>query len=158
MTLKKQLMIGAAAGSLCIISLVGIASASANTKPASLAQEIAGKFNLKPADVQAVIDTHKTEKQTYRGQAEADRVAAAVKAGTITQSQANALKAKLAELKTDRPTGGAKPTDAQRAAMKAKMDDFRQWLTNNKIPESLVRPYGNGGREMHENMMGPDQN
>ena len=160
--MKKQLMIGAAAGSLCIISLVGIASAATNAKPATLAQELASKFNLKSSDVQAVIDTHKTEEHTYREGLEADRIAAAVKAGTITQAQADALTSKLAELEAGRPRQGTKPTDAERAAMKTKMESFRQWVKDNNIPRELLGRGGHrefGDRGMHHvDMMGSDAN
>ena len=139
-------MIGAAAGSLCIISLVGIASAATNTQPASLASELAAKFHLKQTDVQSVIDSHKTEEHAFREQAVKDRIAQAIKDGKITQAQADALTAKLAELKpATKPADGAKPTDAQRAAMKAKRDAFRQWLTDNNIPQDLVGHGGHGG-------------
>jgi hypothetical protein len=158
LTLKKQLMIGVAAGSLCIISLAGIASAATTTKPASLAQEIAAKFNLKSADVQGVIDTHKTEARSYRSGLETDRIAQAVKDGKITQSQADSLTAKLAELKADRPTDGTKPTAAQKAEMKSKMDAFRQWLKDNNIPKNLVHGGGRGGFGRHMKMDQPSNN
>ena len=156
--MKKQLLIGVAASSLGIVSLVGIASAATNTKPAMLAQEIAAKFNLKQSDVQTVIDTHKSEERSYRDEKQADRIANAVKAGTITQTKADTLTAKLLELKANRPTEGSEPTAAQRTAMEAKMDEFRTWLEDNNIPASLVRPFGHGGRGMHEGAMGADHN
>lgn len=140
-------MIGVAAGAFSLVSIAGIASAASTTKPASLASAIAAKFNLKAADVQTVIDSNHSAMNTYRETEQADRIAAAVKAGTITQAQADALTAKLAELKASRPaklSDGNRPTEAEMTAMKAKMEAFRTWANDNKIPENLIHT-GHGG-------------
>jgi hypothetical protein len=151
--MKKQFMIGAAASALCVISLVGVTSATSGTKPASLASELAAKFNLKQADVQAVLDAHKGEKHMYREQKVKEHIAQAVKDGKITQAQADALIAKLAELHPVKPATG-KPTEAEHKAMKVKMTAFHQWLEDNDIPKDLIGHgirghHGPGGPGMH---------
>lgn len=146
--MKKQLAIGVAAGAFGLVSLVGLATAATETKPVSLASAIATKFNLKEADVQSVIDANHEARHAYRETERADRIAAAVKDGTITQSQADALTKKLAELEAfhpAKPTDGTRPTEAEMTAMKAKMEAFRTWATENKIPKELIGRGGHGG-------------
>jgi hypothetical protein len=156
---KRTLAIGAAGSAFCVMALVGVASAATGAKPASLASEIAQKFNLKPADVQSVIDSHKGEIKMFHETEQKDRIAQAVKDGKITQTLADQLIAKEAELHPASLTLGTKPTESERTAMKAKMSAFRQWVKDNKIPENLVRPFDHRGRGMHGGMMTPsDQN
>ena len=158
--MKKQLMIGAAVGALSLVSVAGIASAATATKPGSLASAIAAKFNLKTADVQSVIDTNHTSMEAYRDTKRADRIAAAVKAGTITQSQADVLTTKLAELEASRPAklaDGTKPTVAEMEAMKSKMEAFRTWAKDNNIPKNLIG-MSHGGHGMHWEMMDSEAN
>jgi hypothetical protein len=141
------------------MALVGVASAATGAKPASLASEIAQKFNLKPADVQSVIDSHKGEIKMFHQTEQKDRIAQAVKDGKITQTLADQLVAKEAELRPASLTPGTKPTEDERAAIKAKISAFNQWVKDNNIPENLVRPFGYGGRGMHRGMMtSSDQN
>jgi len=93
-----------------------------------------------------VFDADRTEHDAERTAAQKTKLDAAVKAGTITQAQEDALIAKQAEMKTYMDSLKDKTEDERRTAMKTKMDEFKQWLTDNKIPDSLSRGFGHGGR------------
>ena len=127
---------------------MGVASAASNGSSSnSLVDKIATKFNLKKDDVQKVFDEEHAARQTERQQKLKDRLDQAVKDGKITQDQEDKLIAKLKELEADRQAfrEQKEETQAERDAHKAKMDAFKQWLADNKIPEDLARPMGGRG-------------
>ena len=128
---------------------MGVASAASNgSNSNSLVDKIATKFNLKKADVQQVFDEEHAARQAEHEQKTKDRLDQAVKDGKITQDQEDKLITKLKELQADRQAfreEQKEETQAQRDAHKAKMDAFKQWLTDNKIPEDLARPMGGRG-------------
>ena len=142
------------------IGMSGIANASQGTtvtNPMSgLVDAIATKFNLNPSEVQQVFDDQHAKMQAEHQQVMSDRIRAAVTSGTITQSQADAITAKLQEVKGFFDTLRDKTPEERRAAMKTKMDDLKQWATTNNIPADLL-PFGRGGHmRMHDGMHGPD--
>lgn len=147
--MKKSLLIGlsATAVTIGVVGLAGIASAqTSNTSGGtSLIDKIATKFNLKKADVQAVFDQDRSDHEAERAAKEKTTLDAAVKAGTITQSQEDQLIAKQQEMKTYMDSLKDKTETDRRTAMKAKMDEFKQWLTDNKIPDSLMQSLHMGG-------------
>lgn len=57
----------------------------------------------------------------------------AVKDGKITQAQEDQIIAKQKELETFKDTLKDKTPEERRTAMKAKMDEFKKWLDDNKI-------------------------
>jgi hypothetical protein len=162
MSMKKNLMIAAAVATIGAGSIgVGLASAATNNSTSggsSLVDKLVAKFGLKKADVQAVFDAEHTTRQAERTQAVADKLAAAVKAGTITQTQSDAITAKLKAMQAERETGHAKfesMTDAERkTAVEAKKAEMKKWLSDNKIPEDFMRTLHMGGH--HGGMMGAD--
>ena len=157
-SLKRTLLVGGTILTIGAASVAGMGVASAattGTSGTSLVDKIATKFNLKKADVQQVFDQNRTEQQAAREQKMKDRLDQAVKDGKITQDQEDKLIAKLKELQADRTAikDMKEETQAERDARKAKMDAFKQWLTDNKIPEDLARPMGGPGHRgmgMHD--------
>jgi hypothetical protein len=142
--MKKQYIAAAiVAGSLGLGGLgVGVVSAATDTKPATLVDELAQKFNLKKADVQAVFDQHKTEMDASREQKFTEKLDAAVTKGTITSAQKDLIVKKVAELKASRDANRdamKDKTQAEReAAMKADRDALQTWADANKIPMDLL--------------------
>ncbi len=127
--------------------IVGLSAVSAatSTGTGSLASKLATAFHLNQADVQKVLDQNRADHQTERAADEKTRLDAAVKAGTITQSQEDLIIAKQKELQAAREAN--KDSAADDATRDAKMDALKQWATDNKIPMDLLRPgHGMGGR------------
>jgi hypothetical protein len=139
---------------------VGVVSAATDTKPATLVDELAQKFNLKTSDVQAVFDQHKTEMDTYRTQQITTKLDDAVSRGTITSAQKDLILKKLDELKTQREANKDKMKTMtgteRRDAMKTERDALRTWADQNKIPTDLLQSLmmGPGGRGHGGGMMG----
>ena len=148
--MKKSLLIGLSttAVTIGIVGLAAITSAQTSAgSNASLIDKIAMKFNLKKADVQAVFDADRAQHETDRTAKVKVKLDAAVKVGTITQAQEDQLIAKQTELHTYLDTLKDKTEEERRAAMKAKMDEFRQWASDNKIPVSLLEGMRGGHGE-----------
>lgn len=145
-TLLAALTVAAVGASA--IGMSGIANAAQGataTNPMSgLVNAIATKFNLNPSDVQQVFDDQRAKMEVEHQQTMADRISAAVTAGTITQAQADAITAKQAEMKAFMDTLQDKTPEERQAAMKTQMDSLREWVTTNNIPRELL-PFGPGG-------------
>lgn len=161
MASKKALVTGGLA-SLAAAAVIGVGVVGAANSTATgntLADKMAAAFHLNKADVQKVIDQDRSD---HRAQMEKDHKAKldqAVKDGKITQAQEDQLIAKQTELRNFRESLKDKTEAERRAAMKDKLDEFRQWLTDNKIPVGLVGPRGHGGMGgpgMHHMGMQPD--
>lgn len=144
------MLIGGTIASVGIASVASLGMASAATTSngqSNLVDKLASTFKLNKADVQKVFDEDRASHQAEREQAMKTKLDQAVKDGKITQDQEDKLIAKLKELQADRKEfkDMKEETQAERDAHKAKMDAFKQWLTDNKIPEDLARPMGGHG-------------
>lgn len=129
---------------------MGFASAAtASTPHDTLVDKLVSKFNLNKSDVQKVIDENRQEHEAAREQKMKERLDQAVKDKKITQEQEDKLIAKLKVLQADRKEL-KQAKQAERDARKAKMDEFKKWLSDNKIPEEVARPMGGPG---HRGMM-----
>lgn len=147
--MKKSLLIGLSttAVTIGIVGLAGIASAAtSSTSGTSLVDKIATKFHLSKTDVQAVFDADRTDHVAARTAKQKTKLDADVKTGMITQAQEDALIAKRAELKTSMQALKDKTSTEKHTAMKTQMDNFKQWLTDNKIPDTVA----------HEHHVGPE--
>ncbi len=138
---------------------VGTASADTGQRANhmnSFVNAIATKFNLKAADVQAVVDqtitSERTTMEAKRLQNEATRLAKAVTDGKLTQTQADLVKAKHAEMKTFMDSLKNKTQSEKMTAMKTQMDSLKQWATTNNIPLNFIQGAGmNKGGMGHRN-------
>ncbi len=130
-----------------------MASASANSTSGqvNLIDKLVTKFNLSRADVQQVFDEDRAAHEADRQVEMKARLDQAVKDGKLTQDQEDKLIAKQQEMKAYMETLKDKTEDERRTAMKAKMDEFKQWITDNNIPSE----YGMFGRG-HGGHRGPD--
>ncbi len=148
---KTKKMIAAAFILGASVFTAGVASADTGPRENhmnSFVNAIATKFNLKVADVQAVVDqTRSTEKATM----DATRLAKAVTEGKLTQAQANLVTAKHAEMKTFMDSLKTKTQAERQAAMKTYKDSLKQWATTNNIPLHFVAGHamGKGGMMGH---------
>ncbi|MBP9762979.1 hypothetical protein KBD34_05195 [Patescibacteria group bacterium] len=152
--------------SLAITSavLVGVAGLGASsiqaasptdtsTRPdrfSNLISLISQRFNLSQSDVQKVFDQQRTqmeaERETHHTEELTTRLAAAVKAGTITQAQSDLIKAKQTELKAFHESLKGKTKEECEAAMKAKMEELKTWAKANNIPEQFANFGPMGGQ------------
>jgi len=133
-----------------------------------LVAAIAQKFNLNQTEVQAVFDQQRGQWQekrqekaeqmkNEREQKFADYLAKLVSEGKITQTQANAISAKRAELAAKIPAQATQDksdfrnmtADERKAAMEAKKAEtqaereaLKQWASDNSIPEEYVPMVG----------------
>ncbi len=154
--MKKNLMIAATVATIGLSGLgaAGLASAATDSSSrtsgnSSLVDKLVAKFGLKKADVQAVFDAERTEREAARTQKIADKLAAGVTAGTITQAQSDAITAKVKELQATHDTNRDKfkdMTNAERkTAMEAERTAMKTWITENDIPDEFARLLRKGG-------------
>jgi len=157
------------------LSAAYAATDSGKSDPMSgLVSAIAQKFNLSEADVQTVFDEQRTkmeaEQEANRAQMEAEhqakfetKLSELVTAGKLTQAQANAIKAKKAELQAKMES--AKQTrrtqmqnmknmtqEQRKAAMEARKTEMetqrtalQQWAKDNGISEEYMYLVNMGG-------------
>jgi hypothetical protein len=147
--MKKSALIGLSmtAVTLGVVGLSSIASAQTSTSGTSLIDKIATKFNLKKADVQAVFDADRTEKEAERLAENSTRLQSLVDKGTITADQKTKIEAKQKELQTKR--------DAERT-------ELEKWATDNGIDAKYLMGGGMGrggkGGPMGDGPMNDAQN
>jgi hypothetical protein len=152
-SLATMLTIGTAAISAKHV----LATDTASTNPmSSLVQKIAQKFNLSEADVQAVVDADRAERETQmKAEREADnekRLAEAVTKGEITEAQKQLILAKQKEIEATResskPADMKNLTDDEKTAVKTKMDAQRsaleEWAKTNGIDVKYLMMGGHG--------------
>lgn len=155
MYIKKSLAVASIVTTLSVAALAGVGLVNAQSSTQSgtgLVDKIAQKFNLNKSDVQKVFDDDRAAHDAQRQQQMEDRLTQAVKDGKLTQAQADAIKAKLQEMKTFMDSQKDKTPQERHDAMKTKMDELKQWATQNNIPTEYL-PMGHG---MHGGMR-PDK-
>lgn len=131
-------------GAATLIGVGGVQAAQ-DTAHTSLVDKIAARFNLNKADVQTLFDQDRSEMDAKHAQKIGDRLQKAVDAGTITSAQRDLIEAKQADMRTYMESLKDKTPDERHTAMKAKMEELKQWATDNGIPEKFVGPHGGRG-------------
>jgi hypothetical protein len=155
--MRKNILIAATAATLSFgaiapvgLTLAAHAQTGATTSGTSIVDKIAGKFSLNKTDVQKVFDEDRTAHEAERTQAEKDKLAGLVTAGTLTQAQADKITAKRAEMKADMDanrTAIQSKTDTERkAAMDAKKAELDKWAADNGIDAKYLMPGDGMGR------------
>ena len=145
---RKILILGVASVSALSVALISQhAFAQETTNPMSgLVTAIASKFNLKPADVQAVVDQYQTTQEAARQQTETDRLNQAVTDGKLTAAQRDLIIAKQKDMQTQMDSIRAMSNNADRkAAMDKFQTDLKTWAQQNSIDMKWLRPM-RGGR------------
>jgi hypothetical protein len=123
--------------------------AQGNGTVSSLVSELAQKFNLKPADVQAVFDEHQQEVRADRQQRYADRLTQAVTDGKLTQAQKDLILAK--QLETQEKLTDLRNTqdkNERRSKMQQIQSDLKTWAQTNNIDPQWLRPELGPGKGM----------
>jgi membrane protein involved in colicin uptake len=150
---KKNLLVAATAATLSLGALVPVAAmaqSDSTTGSSSIVDKLASKFSLNKADVQKVFDEEHAARQAAREQESKDELAALVKAGTLTQAQADKITAKRAEIKAEMDANRnamQDKTEAERkAAMDAKKAEIDKWASDNGIDAKYLMLGHGGGR------------
>lgn len=147
---KKSLAVGALLVTFGV-GAMGVGTTFAATgngehKPMEkLIEAIATKFNLAPADVQAVFDEQREIRQEHRAENHAEHLAKAVADGKLTQAQADAITANIASQKAFVESLKGM-TDAERqTAIQANHESQKAWAEASGIPKEFLpkgRPFG----------------
>ena len=147
---KKQKAIVITTLALCLLT-AGFGLVKAAYGPddsfSGLVSAIAKKFNLNEGDVQSVVNEYRTQNQTQRQeeiqQRFTERLSQAVADGKLTQTQADLITAKKAELQANNQSLEGKTGQERRTAMQSIMTEMKQWATDNNIPQEFC-PMGFG--------------
>lgn len=145
---KQTILAGATIATLGLglATGVGMASAATSSSGSSLVDKISSTFNLDKSKVQAVFDADRSEHQAQMKADQASRLAAAVKAGTITQAQSDYITNAQGEIEAlMQKTEPGQEDDATRQSIHAKIEALRTWAQQNNVDESLIGPGGHGG-------------
>ncbi len=148
--MKKSLLVIGSVATIGLASMAGIGLASASsTSQGSLIDKLVAKFHISKTEVQAVFDQQRAQNQAAREAEEKTRLDAAVKAGTLTQTQEDKLIAHEAEEHTFRDSLRDK-TDAERkTAMETHRAAEKAWATANGIPAQFEHDFGRRGHGGH---------
>lgn len=119
----------------------------------SIVQKIAKAFNLDPAKVNDVFKQDQQERMAQRQTQFEDRLNQAIKDGKLTQTQKDAIIAKLEEVKKKREEIMKLAPQDRKAAMQKIMQDLKAWADKNKIDYrqvmgGMMRGMGGGMRGM----------
>lgn len=165
--MKKILAIAGIATTIGLAGLgAGVAHAAAtstndntNHPMSKLVDAIATKFNLDKSQVQQVFDDQKAAMDAERDDQVKDELAQLVKDGKLTQTQADAITAKRAELEknreANRDTMKDKTASERKTAMEAERTALEQWAKDNGIDTQYLKyvfghgPGGPGGPGGH---------
>lgn len=137
MQVKKSLIAAMAVVALGAGALgtSAVFAAEDGTRPANnLVSAIAERFNLDPAEVQAVFDAEHEEMRALHEQEAADRLAQSVADGKLTQEQADLISAQQEAHRDFRESLKDMSEEDRRAAMKTHMEEMRTWAEENDIP------------------------
>lgn len=136
------------AGVLLLGLLIGsgvVLAKSTNSYPL-VVQKIADRFNLQPAKVNKVFEEVRQERWQQRGALFEQRLEAAVKAGTITKAQKEAILKKRAEIQKEMEeikTSNLTPQERWEKMSKLR-EEMRNWAEKNKLDLSLCLGGGFG--------------
>lgn len=156
------MLVGGAIATVGLAGLgtLGVASAATqNSDPqSSIIDKIATTFKLNKDDVKKVFDEERTAREAEHKAAVAGNLNQLVTDGKLTQEQADKLTAKAEELQAAREAGKDSlkdlTHDERKAAMEAKRDELKKWLSDNGIDEQYARflmpgHHGHGGPGGH---------
>lgn len=143
--MTAAVLAGTTTGALATAGVVRAATDSSQSPESSLVDKISATFNLNKSDVQKVFDEEHAARQAERETREKERLAQLVTDGTITQTQADKITAKRAEMRTYMESLKGKTAEERRAAMESKRTELKQWASDNGIDEQYVMHMGGRG-------------
>lgn len=151
MKVKQSMLAGAVIATVALggggLAMAATDTSGANATSASLVERIAAKFNLSQADVQAEFDAARTEMKADREAEHEERLAQAVKDGSLTQEQSDYIAKAQEEIQALR---GDKPMrdldDSARDQIREKMEALHTWAEENNVD---LKDVMGGGRGSH---------
>jgi len=156
--MKKQLVAASIATAIGVTGVAGVGVANAatdtsdSTGPMSgLVEAIATKFNLNKDEVQAVVDSERSEMEAEREADVKADVAKLVSDGKITQTQADQINTKRAELQKEREatiaddTSTSKTREEMKTERDAQRTELETWAKDNGIDTSYLKYVMGGG-------------
>jgi uncharacterized membrane protein YhiD involved in acid resistance len=154
MNIKKPLLIAGAVttiGAAGLISSQAAFAATSTSGSTSLVDKIAQRFNLNKADVQAVFDENKAERQAEMQAKVEAKLNQAVTDGKLTTEQKYKILAKRQEFQAtfeaNKDAMKDNTPEERRADREAKRTELEQWAKDNNIPTEYLRfVAGHGGR------------
>jgi Spy/CpxP family protein refolding chaperone len=126
---KQTLAIVLALGVIASVGYFGgsyVMAGDTNPMHDSLITKIAQKFNLKEADVEAVFESVRDERQEEMKANRQEKLSQAVKDGVITEAQKNTLLAKMEEHIGER---------------RENREEMQNWFKSQGIDETKLREY-----------------
>lgn len=153
--MKRTLFLSAAAVTIVGVTLLGATSAFAQSTNGqdTLVQKIADTFKLNKTDVQKVFDQHRFEHMVQMQARLEEKLTQAVKDGKITETQKQAILAKLKELQSQKQTKmqgfGDMTPEQRKAAMQQQKIDLENWAKAQGLDvtklKSLMGGFGHKG-------------
>jgi len=138
--------LGVVAGiALTQVGFVSAATADTNELPPGI-QAVIEKFNLNKDEVVKVLEVDRASRQEEMKAKFEEKLATLVTEGKITQAQKDAIITKHNELESNKDSNNHEE-------MKTLHDEFQNWLTEQGIDDSLIRPAEKG--EMRGKGLGP---
>lgn len=142
-----------------VVSVRSVAAQATDNQQLSIIQKLATKFGLNEAEVKAVFDADRAERQAAREKEFTDLLNQAVKDGKLSENQKQLILTKHAELKSKHESEMASRidpstmTDAERqakmVARRAEMDSLKSWADQNNIDLKyfmMGRQFGHMGK------------
>ncbi len=165
--MKKHIL---AAGVASVIGITGIgagvahaATANSTDSPrANMVDAIASRFNLDKNEVGKAFDEQHEKMKSERDQQITDKVAQLVSDGKLTQTQADAINGKRAELaaqrEANRDTFHDMSADERKAKMEAQRTALEKWAEENNIADEYLRYVTGQGKDLGGPGMGRHMN
>ena len=145
------------------LAIIGTALASSNfvsaqdtTGPDSLITAIAQKFNLNETDVKSVFEEQRSKHQAERKAAVEQKLTQAVADGKITETQKQAILAKVMENQSGKPNFGEFKNltpDERRAKMDEKRTEMENWAKENGLTLETLHSIIGGPKGFGRGMM-----
>ena len=143
----KTVTLGILAGGV-LMSMVAVPKAEASFWPTDLITKLTTRFHLNESEVKSVFSDFHEERQAERTKELSDKLASAVKAGTITEAQRQLILNKhkeQQELREKEMANFANLTrEERRAQMQKHKGDMAAWASANNIPSDLLFGMGKG--------------
>jgi len=152
--MKKQLVTAGIISAIGLTGAAGVSTASAMTGAQKgnrdqTTTQLAERFKLDENEVKSFFEEQQAGRQADREKQQAERLASAVKDGTLTQEQADLITKKTAENRAEHEAD--RNSDATREERQAERTEhqaeMKAWAAENGIPDSFMgQGPANGGQ------------
>lgn len=133
---NNKIIIGSVAAAMLLsVALIAPPTMAANSAQVNgMVQAIANKFNLKPSEVQSVVDQYRASQQTKKQQNFQTALDKAVTAGKLTSAQRDLILAEETQVQARLTQIKAMTSQADRTtALKQLRTDVSDWAKQNGI-------------------------